>query len=74
MKFHFGGGPRKAAHSVKANRFCFDEINECADVSFHRISFRVVFTYFITRNEISFLSNDCNEITPGMSFISDCII
>ena len=52
MKFHFGGGQRKAAHSVKANRFCFDEINECADVSFHRISFRVVFTYFITRNEI----------------------
>ena len=32
MKFCFGGGPRKTAHSVKANDFCFDEINACADV------------------------------------------
>ena len=48
---------KKAAHSVKANQLCFDEIKPCADVSFHMISFRVVFTcYFITRNEISFLS------------------
>ena len=45
------------AHSVKANHFIFDEINACRDVSFHMISFQVVFLqYFITRNETSFLS------------------
>ena len=43
MKFRFWGGLTQMAHSVKANHFCFDEINACADVSFHMISFRVVF-------------------------------
>ena len=43
MKCRFGGGRRKTAHSVKADQFCFDETNACADVSFHIISFRVVF-------------------------------
>ena len=52
-----GSGPRKTVHQVKANYFCFDELNACAVVLFHMISFRVVFTwYFIPRNEISFLS------------------
>ena len=56
-KFRFGCGARKAARSVKANHFSFDEINTCANVSFHMISFRVVFTwYFIARKEIAFLS------------------
>ena len=42
---------RKMSYSEKANHFCFDEINACADVSFHIISFRIVFiSYFITRN------------------------
>ena len=27
MKFRFGGVPRKATHSIKANDFCFDEID-----------------------------------------------
>ena len=44
MKLRFGSGPRKAAYSVKVNNFYFDEINACADVSFHMISFWVVFT------------------------------
>ena len=44
MKFRFEGGPKTTAHSVKANHFCFDEINACADVLFHMIPFRVVFT------------------------------
>ena len=44
MKFRFGGGPKKTAHSVKANHFCFDEINARTDVSFHIVSFRIVFT------------------------------
>ena len=44
MKFRFEGGPRKTVHSVKANHFCFDEIKAWADVFFHMISFRVVFT------------------------------
>ena len=57
MKFRFGVGPRKTAHLVKANYFCFDEISACADVFFHMISFRVVFTrYLITQNQISSLS------------------
>ena len=57
MKFRFGAGPRKTAHSVKANYFCLDEIKACADISFHIISFPVVFTWsFIKRNEVSFLS------------------
>ena len=57
MKFRFGGGPRKKVHSVQANHFCFNKVNACAIVSFHMISFWVVFTwYFITRTEISFLS------------------
>ena len=52
-----GSGPEKTDHPVKANYFCFDELNACAVVLFHMISFRVVFTwYFIPRNEISFLS------------------
>ena len=33
VKFRFGGSPRKTVHSVKANHFCFDEINTWADVS-----------------------------------------
>ena len=44
MKFYFGVGPRKTVHSVKANHFCFYEINAYANVSFHMISFWVVFT------------------------------
>ena len=44
VKFRFGDGPRKTVHSVKANHLCFDEINACADVSCHMISFRVVVT------------------------------
>ena len=44
VKFRFGGGPRKPAHSVKANHFYLDEVNTCAVVSFHMISFWVVFT------------------------------
>ena len=43
MKFRFDGGTRKTTHSVKTNRFCFDDINVCADI-FDMISFRVVFT------------------------------
>ena len=39
-----GSGPRKTVHPVKANYFCFDELNACAVVLFHMISFRVVFT------------------------------
>ena len=34
MKFRFGGGLRKATHSIKANDFCFDEMDTCADVFF----------------------------------------
>ena len=34
MKFRIGSGPRKTAHSVKANKSGFDEINACPDVSF----------------------------------------
>ena len=52
MKFRFGDGPRKTAHSVTANNSVFDEISACADVSFRMILFRVVLTNFITRNEI----------------------
>ena len=57
MKFFFGSGPRKTAHSVKANHSYFDEINVCADAYFRVILFQLVFTWhFITRNEILFLS------------------
>ena len=31
MKIFLGGGSRKAAYSVKANYFCFDETNTCTD-------------------------------------------
>ena len=56
MEFRWGD-PRKTAYSVKTKHFCFDEINACADVLLYMISFPVVFTwYFITRNEIHFLS------------------
>ena len=44
MKFRFRVGSRKTVYSGKANHFCFDEISSCADVSFHMISFRVMFT------------------------------
>ena len=55
--FRFRIGPRKTAHSGKANHSCFDEVNACADVCFRMILFRVVFAWqFITQNEISFLS------------------
>ena len=51
MKFRFRGGPRKAAHWIKAKNSCFVEINACADVSFRMISFWVMFTWhFITQN------------------------
>ena len=39
IKFRFGSGPRKTAHLVKVNHFCFDEISACANVYFHIISF-----------------------------------
>ena len=44
IKFRFGSGPRKTAHLVKVNHFCFDEISASANVYFHMISFRVAFT------------------------------
>ena len=44
IKFCFGDGPKKTAHSAKTSHSCFDEINACADVSFRMISFRLVFT------------------------------
>ena len=44
VKFRFGDATRKTAHSVKGNRFWFDEINACAYVSFHIKLFWVVFT------------------------------
>ena len=51
--FFFRGSPRWTALRIKTNLLVY----ACADVSFHMISFRVVFTwYFITRNEILFLS------------------
>ena len=56
VKILFGGGTRKTTHSVKANHFYFYEINAFADVSCRLISFRVMFKYLITRNEVSFLS------------------
>ena len=57
MKFCFGSGPRKTAHSVRANHSYFDEINACPDAYFRVILFQIVFTWhFITRNEILFLS------------------
>ena len=40
----FEGGPRKAAHSLKANHTYFDKINACAVIFFFAISCRVVFT------------------------------
>ena len=70
----FEGGPRKAAHSLKANHSYFDKINTCAVIFFLAISSRVVFTWhFINRNQISFLSkwqewnNNRNEITPAVT-------
>ena len=72
--FRFRSGPRKMAHSVKANHFCFVEVNACADVSFCMSLLQVVFTWqLITWNEISFLSKRCSEITTAMSFILSCI-
>ena len=45
MKRNFiSGVVREMAYSIKASHFCFDEINTCADVSFHMISFQLVFT------------------------------
>ena len=44
VNFCFKGGPRKTTRSVKANRFSSDETDACADVYFHMVSFRVVFT------------------------------
>ena len=65
IKFCFGSGPRKAAHLVKASHFRFYEINACADVPFHAVSVRVVFTwYFITLNEI-FCQNNRIRIIPN---------
>ena len=53
----FEGGPRKVAHSLKANHSYFDKINARAVIFFFAISSRVVFTrHFINRNQISFLS------------------
>ena len=77
IKFRFGGFPRKTVHSVKCSQLCFDEISACADVSFHMISFLVMFTwYFITQNEISFLSkwpqwsNTHNEFHFGLYYVN----
>ena len=42
-KFRFAGGQRETAHSIKVIRFCINEINAYRDVSFHMISFQVVF-------------------------------
>ena len=43
-KFRFACGQRKTVHSVlKVSRFCSDEINAYSDVSFHVVSFLVVF-------------------------------
>ena len=70
----FEGGPRKVAHSLKANHSYFDKINARAVIFFFAISSRVVFTrHFINRNQISFLSkwqewnNNRNEITPAVT-------
>ena len=70
----FEGGPRKAAHSLKANHSYFDKISTCAVIFFLAISSRVVFTWhFINRNQISFLpkwqewNNNRNEITPAVT-------
>ena len=43
MKFCFGAGLRKAAHSAKANHYCFDELGTCANGPIRMISFQVVF-------------------------------
>ena len=54
IKFCFGDGPKKPANSAKTSHSCFDEINAYADVSFHLISFRLVFTWQLSlRNGIS---------------------
>ena len=69
IKICFEGGPKNDLFSKS------QEINACADVSFHMIPFLEVFTwYFIARNEINFCQYDRNEITPAVSLISGCII
>ena len=51
----FVSGVVRDKHPIKKKPVNF--VYACADVSFHMISFRVVFTWcFITRNETSFLS------------------
>ena len=52
----FRGGPKKTAHSAKANHPCFYEINTYADVFFHDFISGTVYMIFYHRNEISFLS------------------
>ena len=54
MKFRYRGDPKKTAHSVKTNNFCFDEINTCTDVSFHIVPFWVVFTFRVSFRVVSF--------------------
>ena len=61
MKFHFGGGSRKTVNLVKANHFCFDEINSCADVSFQLIIFRVVLLVVFSFYD---------RLSPEMKFMS----
>ena len=79
MKWNFDSRvvQEKRSDSVKANHFCFDEIKAWADVFFHMISFRVVFTWsFINRNEILFLSkwsqwnNNRNEFHFGLYHVN----
>ena len=71
MKFRFGGGPRKTAHSIKANHFCFDKINACTDVPFYMISLPVVF-HDILSSDIKFekCQNDRTKITPTFRVVS----
>ena len=54
-KMKFVSGVVQDKHPIKEKPINF--VSACADVSFHMISFRVVFIWcFMTRNEISFLS------------------
>ena len=55
------GALRKTVNLVKANYFCFDEINSCADVSFQLILFRVV---------LLAVFNFYNRLSPEMKFLS----
>ena len=70
MKFCFGDGSKKTAHSAKTCHSCFDEINACANVSFRMISFRLVFTWQLSLEmELHFCQNDRREITTTVILI-----